>query len=308
MILYKRNYSIFFARKFNQLNKNHIEYKENCMNEFNSTTNRWFSENPDRAWTEKFYLLYIPVWILLMVIANVLDKDFLFKSDIILIPFSLAIALPYLLVPAILRRKQNPDGHWYESYWFKAFLFIFIFQLLGNYFICEYFFDVLGMVYYFPNLKVTFDSALVGTGIQTVPLIMYPLTMATYMTYHTTAIIVLRRTMTSPLGANRWLRWPVFIVFLLALAYFWAWTETQSFANSAIERNFHYLNKETMLAYGSIVFGLSFIPSFTIFYFLDEKEHSRWSLVKVCAAALSAAMIALFLTDICTRIIGTIPM
>ena len=278
------------------------------MNVTGMTTGRWFSENPDRAWAEKFYLLYTPVWVLLMVIANIIDPDFLFKSDLVLVPFSLIVALPYILVPAILRRKQNPNGHWYESYWFKAFLFIFIFQLLGNYFISEYFFDVLGMVYHFPNLELTFDSALVGSGTQTVPVIMYPLTMATYMTYHTTAAIALRRTMTSYLGTQKWVKWLVFAVVVLIFAYFWAWTETQSFANSAIERNFHYINRDTMLAYGSIVFGLAFLPSFPLFYFLDEKKHRRWKLLEVCAAALSAAMIALFLTDICSGIIGTIPM
>jgi cycloeucalenol cycloisomerase len=84
--------------------------------------------------------------------------------------------------------------------------------------------------------------------------------------------------------------------------------ETQSFANATLEGNFRYKIKETMLAYGSIIFGMSFLPSFPMFYFLDENENSRWNLSKVCAAGLSAGMIAIFLTDVCTHVIGEIPM
>ena len=277
------------------------------MNHIKSTNARWFSENPDRAWAEKFFLIYIPIWITMTVIFTLSFKTGE-MGDAIMIPYSLFIGLPLLIVPAILRRNQNPNGHWYESYWFKANVFIFLVQFLGNYFISEYFFDVLGMIYHYPNLKINLDSALLGSGQQSVPLIMYPLTMATYMTYHTTAIIVMRRTTTSRLGLHRWVKWLLFIVLVLALSYFWSWMETQSFANAALEGNFRYKNKETMLAYGSIIFGMSFIPSFPMFYFLDENENSRWNLLKVCGAGLSAAMIAIFLTDICTHVIGTIPM
>ena len=278
------------------------------MSDAAARTGRWFSANPDRAWAEKFFLLYVPVWIALMVGANVIDGDFLNRGDAVLIPFSLVVALPYALVPAILRRKRNPGGRWYRSYWFKSFLYVLVFQLLCNYFICEYFFDVLGMVYDFPGLKITFDSALVGSGTQTVPVIMYPLTMATYMTYHTTATVVLRRVTTSQLAAKRWRKIALFVLLVLALSYFWAWTETRTFANSAIEGNFRYVNRRAMLAWGSMVFGLMFLPSFPAFFFLDEEEGKRWSVGKAIVAALGAAMIALFLTDICAGLIGTIPM
>jgi cycloeucalenol cycloisomerase len=93
-------------------------------------------------------------------------------------------------------------------------------KILGNDFISEYFFDVLGMIYNYPNLEINLDSPLVGSGEQSVPLIMYPMTMATYMTYHTTSIIAMRRTMTSRLGSGRWSKWLLFLVVVLALAYF----------------------------------------------------------------------------------------
>jgi cycloeucalenol cycloisomerase len=267
----------------------------------------WFSENPEKARTEKLFILLVPVWVLIMAGPIAVNREFLFNSDIILIPFSLVVALTYVFVPLFVEKKKASPIRWYESYWFKAYLYILVFQLLCNYFISEYFFDVLGMVYNFPNLKVIFDSALIGSGTQSVPFIMYPLTMATYMTYHTTAVVFMRRVVNSRLGNNKWTKWVSFIVVIMIMSYFWAWTETQSFANSAIEKNFRYVNRETMLAFGSIVFGLSLLPSFPVFYHIDEKD-SSWSLIKVAGAALAAAMMALFLTDLCTGFIGTIPM
>ncbi|MGH8646606.1 MAG: hypothetical protein ACREX4_19970 [Gammaproteobacteria bacterium] len=62
---------------------------------------------------------------------------------------------------------------WHESYWFKANLYLFVFGFFGNYFGSEYFFDVLGMVYVYPSATTTLDSALLGSGGQKVPLIMY---------------------------------------------------------------------------------------------------------------------------------------
>ena len=57
-----------------------------------------------------------------------------------------------------------------------------IFNFAANYFGSEYFFDVLGMVYDYPMIELTFDSALVGSGEQRVPLIMYLLTQAYFIT------------------------------------------------------------------------------------------------------------------------------
>lgn len=258
---------------------------------------RWFSPNPDRCWGEKFFLYYIPVWITLFAVwSTAFDGGN--RGDAATIAFGLLIALPLVLVPAVLAPRRGL--RWFETYWFKANLFIFIVNFSGNYFVSEYFFDVLGMIYHYPNLHLTADAALVGSGEQQVPLIMYLMTQATYMTYHTTAIIVMRRVLSSGVP----LKLVCFIVLTCLLAYFWSWTETMSFANAELESNFRYKDKDAMLAYGSIIFGMMFIPSFPIFYFLDESSERRWNTLQVIAGALSAAMIGLFLTDLCTHMIG----
>ena len=260
---------------------------------------RWFSSNPDRAWSEKFFLAYIPVWIAMSVVWTLLleGSD---RGDLATITYGLVLASPLFLVPALLAPRGGRK--WYETYWFKANLFIFIVNFSGNYFVSEYFFDVLGMIYHYPNLHITADAALLGSGEQKVPLIMYLMTQATYMTYHTTAILVMRRVLSSGIP----FKLLAFVLLTACLAYAWSWLETMSFANAELESNFRYKDKEAMLAYGSIVFGMMFIPSFPIFYFLDESADSPWDWRVVAAAGLSAALLGLFLTDLCTHVIGVL--
>ena len=133
------------------------------------------------------------------------------------------------------------------------------------------------MVYHYPNLNVNFDSALVGSGQQRVPVLMYLLTQATYMTYHTTAVVVMRRVLSTRLPV----KWLFFMILTLVLSYAWAWTETMSFANAELASHFRYLDREAMLKYGSIIFGLSFIISFPLFYLLDENPKRRWTIFTV---------------------------
>lgn len=248
----------------------------------------WFSENKNKAWTERFFLAYSPVWMILMGVMMITGWEKSFSNTALLLHACL-VALPLVIVPAILRRNEEV---WYKSYWFKANLYLFIFGFFGNYFGSEYFFDVLGMVYHFPNATTVLDSSILGRGEQTVPLIMYFYTQAYFVTYHTSAVLVLRRVMKSGLPMKAVLFLPVAFV----IGYLWAWMETKAMANPLIASSFYYQNMEGMLAYGSIIYATYFIVSFPIFYFLDEK--SNWDLLKVCGAGLSASMLVFYLLDI----------
>ena len=262
---------------------------------------RWFSENPSKAWGEKFFLIYSPIWMTMMglvmglgVTARVGEWGFL--------AIGVAVALPLLAVPALVR-DETPFGRpWYRTYWFKANLYIGIFSFAANYFGSEYFFDILGMVYAYPMIELNFDATLVGSGEQRVPVMMYLLTQAYFITYHTTAVIVLRRIRTSrlPIGPTLW---PMLLV---AVAYFWAWMETKSMANPWIENQFYYRDMERMLRYGSLFYSLYFVASFPIFYRLDEERGANWSLALTAAAACAASMIMLFLLDFAAAIFGQI--
>ena len=262
---------------------------------------RWLAENADKAWGEKFFLLYTPLWIGQVALATVLGWSTRLSEAGLLLHAALVWA-PLLVVPWLWRVSARSGLRWYQSYWFKANVYIALFSLLGNYFGSEYFFDVLGMVYKYPQLHLTFDAALVGSGRQSVPLIMYLLTPAYFMTYHTTAVVALRRLRTAwPRGAAL-----VFPLAVGALAYGWAWLETFAMANPLLREVFYYHRLERMLTYGSAVYACFFITSFPIFYFLDETESARWSLKQTVAAALAAAMLTFWLLDLLTHVIGSI--
>jgi len=260
---------------------------------------RWFSDNPSKAWGEKFFLVYSPMWMALM--ASVMGFGI---TDQIgewgFMAIGIAVAAPLLLVPAFIRDERPIGRRWYQTYWFKANLYIGIFNFAANYFGSEYFFDVLGMVYDYPMIQLNLDATLVGSGEQHVPLIMYLLTQAYFLTYHTTAVVVLRRIRTSRLPVGK-MMWPVL---LFAVAYSWAWMETKAMANPWIESQFYYKDMERMLAFGSLFYSLYFIASFPIFYNLDEGRDTSWSLTKTAAAGLSASMIMLFLLDFAAAIFG----
>ncbi|AUM12240.1 hypothetical protein [Ketobacter alkanivorans] len=256
---------------------------------------RWLSANPDRAWGEKFFLFYSPVWMASMGLMMLMgwDKSF---SNIALLIHAVTIAAPLLLLPLMLHPKCSPLA-WHQTYWFKANLFMAIFSVFGNYVGSEYFFDVLGMVYNYPNASTTLDTALVGEGNQTVPLIMYFYTHAYFMTYHTTAVLVMRRVLTSSLP----LRHLLFLPLAFAVGYCWAWMETKAMANPLMATSFYYTKLDAMLTYGSLIYATYFVVGFPIFYFLDENKAQPWSKLTVCAAALSTSMLVFYLLDICAH-------
>jgi cycloeucalenol cycloisomerase len=260
---------------------------------------RWFSANPSKAWGEKFFLVYSPIWMALMGLVMGLGiTDRIGEWGFMAI--GVAVALPLVLVPALIRDERPLGRRWYQTYWFKANIYIGIFNFAANYFGSEYFFDVLGMVYDYPMIEINLDATLVGSGEQQVPVIMYLLTQAYFMTYHTTAVVVLRRIRTSRLPIGPVL-WPIVV---LVVAYFWAWMETRAMANPWIEAQFYYKDMERMLAYGSAFYAHYFIASFPIFYQLDEERDSNWSLKLTAGAALAAGMLMMFFLDFAAAIFG----
>lgn len=261
----------------------------------------WFSENPSKAWGEKFFLIYSPIWMSLIGLVMVLGiTDRVGEWGFIAI--GLAVALPLVVVPALVRDETSLGRAWYQTYWFKANLYIGIFGFAANYFGSEYFFDILGMVYDYPMIELNLDATLVGSGEQRVPIVMYLLTQAYFITYHTTAMVVLRRLRSSRLPFGT-LVWPVLVV---VVAYFWAWIETRTMANPLIATQFHYKDMDRMLAYGSLFYSLYFVASFPIFYHLDEKRSTSWSLTMTAGAACTAGLIMLFLLDFAAAIFGPI--
>ncbi len=78
------------------------------------SASRWFSANPDKAWVEKFFLAYSPVWMASMAYMMLSGADKRW-SDVALLIHAFATALPVLLVPMLLARRYT-DRPWFDSY------------------------------------------------------------------------------------------------------------------------------------------------------------------------------------------------
>lgn len=261
---------------------------------------RWFSANPDKAWAEKFFLLYTPYWIAGMAVLMLGGAGGRW-GDLALNAAMLALWAPALLVPAWLGARRAGARPWRRSYWLKFNLWIGIYSIVGSYFGSEYFFDVLGMYYRYEQLDWNLDSVLLGEGAQRVPLIMYWSAHFYFLTYHTGAVILMRRVRTSPLGRLPG-AWPLTV---LVAAYGFAYAETFAMAGGAIAEQFGYRDLGRMLRWGSLYYALYFVVSFPMVYRLDEAPGEDWPLRRVAIEALAAGMLLLFLLDTATRFVGT---
>ena len=263
-------------------------------------TARWFSANPEKAWGERFFLLYTPVWMAGMGTLMATGAGGRW-GDLALNLAVWGLAAPLLVVPALMGAGSAQGRRWHQRYWLKFNLWIAILSGVGTYFGSEYFFDVLGMVYDYPQLGWNFDSVLVGSGEQTVPLIMYPSAHFYFVTYHSCAVVLMRRVRTSALGAGRWFVWPLVVA---ATAYFFAWAETFMMTGGSIADQFYYRDIPRMLRWGSLMYGCYFFVSFPMVYRLDEGERENWTLTRTATEALAAAMLVILLLDLVTRYVG----
>lgn len=261
----------------------------------------WFSDNPSKAWAERFFLAYTPFWIAGMAVLMFSGAAARWGDGGLNLAM-LAIAAPAVLVPALVRDERDLGRPWTRTYWFKFNLWIAVFSGVGSYFGSEYFFDVLGMVYDYPQLSWRFDSTLVGSGEQSVPTIMYPSAYFYFLTYHTGAVLVLRRFSRSALGTQRWL-WPLAI---FACAYFFAWAETYAMTGGSIAEQFYYKDLARMLEWGSAYYAAYFVVSFPMIYRLDEGRDENWTVGRTVIEALAASMLVVFLLDLMTRFVGTL--
>ena len=270
----------------------------------------WLSADPGKAWAERFFLLYTPVWIL-AVAAVMLSGALKRWDDASFMAFAVAVAAPLLLVPALCHRRVPALAAtpWTRSYWLKFNLWIFIFVWIGTYFLTHYFFDVLGMRYAFPT-RLTLDAALVGRGDGTVPLFMYPLTQAYFISYHAGMLVVLRRVRRalaldhlSP-GTARWPRLLLLALATLGLAYAVSFAETLFMASDLISDLFWYADKPRMLRYGSLFYACYFLVSLPLLARMDEPPGPVYSPGRAALEALAAGMLVFMILDALTLLLG----
>ncbi|NGY04859.1 hypothetical protein [Solimonas terrae] len=272
----------------------------------------WFSKNPDKAWAEKFFLAFVPVFGIYNYI--VLSNGLLDTGNFWNVVQNLLMWVPYcVLLPWWLRR--NSGVPWRRSYWFKYNVYMFVYVFFMTYFGTEYFFDVLGIRYRFPHVSWYFDSALLGpdeasalASFRKVPPSMYLNAVAFFIVYHTIAVVLMRRVRTMTTAAAPWLRGLLWVVTVAAAAYFFAWAETYFYVSSSqmSRANVWYVDIPRMLSIGSACYALYFIVSFPNVYRLDEDSARPWTISRAALEASAVSMIVLLLLDLFTWIVGPI--
>ena len=271
----------------------------------------WFSKNPDKAWAEKFFLTFVPVFFVYNGVIQ--GMGWLDVGNGWHVAQNVLMWLPYaVLLPAWLRRHSAV--HWSESYWFKFNLYMFIWVFWATYFHTEYFFDVLGLRYRFPDVTLYFDSALVGADESTalgefkkVPPGMYFNAIAFFIVYHTMAVICMRRVRTMTLGWSHVAQRVAWGAIVLLTALFFAWAETRLYITEASSANVWYVDLGRMLRWGSIFYAMYFVVSFPNVYRLDESmREARWTPGRTVVEACFVGIVSMLLLDLWAGFLGPI--
>jgi cycloeucalenol cycloisomerase len=274
-------------------------------------SSRWFSANPDKAWGEKFFLVFIPVF--LAYNAVVQQAGWLDAGTFWHVAQNLLMWVPYCLVlPFWLRR--NSGVPWQESYWFKFNLYMAVWIFFATYYHTEYFFELLGLRYRFPEVGLYFDSALVGpdeagaaAAWKKVPLGMYFNSVAFFIVYHTAAVVCMRRVRGLTLAWSVTLRRMAWAVIVLATALFFAWAETYLYITDEASANVWYVDVPAMLRWGSIFYAMYFVVSFPNVFRLDETiELPRWTLARTVIEACFVALVSMTMLDLWANFLGPI--
>lgn len=273
----------------------------------------WFSRNPDKAWGEKFFLAFLPLF--LIVNGTIMRMGWLDVGNFWNVMQNLLMWVPYcLLLPAYLRR--NSGVVWHQSYWFKFNLYMFVYVFFATYFHTEYFFSTLGIRYHFPKVSWYLDSALLGPNettasatFQKVPPGMYFNAIAFFVIYHSCSVVLMRRVRSLTLDASPMLRPLLWVITVAAASYFFAWAETYFYVASTelSKNNVWYVDLPRMLSIGSACYALYFIISFPNVYRLDEDAGcERWSLYRTVTEAAAVSMLIMLLLDLFTWVVGPI--
>jgi cycloeucalenol cycloisomerase len=275
------------------------------------TPSLWLSANPDKAWGEKLFLLFIPVF--LAYNATMQWTGWLDAGTFWHVVQNLGMWVPYcLLLPAFLCR--NAGVPWHESYWWKLNLYMTVWVFFATYFHTEYFFELLGLRYRFPEVSVYFDSALVGPDEATaasawkkVPPGMYLNSVAFFLVYHSAAVVCMRRVRHFTLGLGAGARRAAWVAIVAATALFFAWAETWLYITEDAAANVWYVDVPAMLRFGSLFYAMYFIVSFPNVYRLDEDPaQPRWSLGRCVIEAGFVSIASLLLLDLWANFLGPI--
>jgi cycloeucalenol cycloisomerase len=275
------------------------------------SASRWLSANPDKAFAEKLYLLFLPVFFAYN--ALIQQMGWLDAGTGWHVAQNFLMWFPYCVaLPAWLRRGHGIP--WHRSAWLKLNLYMAVWVFYATYFHTEYFFEVLGLRYRFPAVTLSFDSQLVGpdeataaASFQKVPVGMYLNSIAFFLVYHTAAVVCMRRVRSATRRFDPFARRLSWVAIVVTAALFFAWAETRLYITGEAAANVWYVDLERMLRLGSVFYALYFVVSFPNVYRLDERPDAPpWTLSRTVVEASFVAMTSLLLLDLWARFVGPI--
>ena len=274
-----------------------------------TTTRKWLSENDDRAWADKLYLWYIPVFFLISGITS--RTGLSISGNWGNLGGGLLVWLPFCVLLPLWLRRNHPLPIT-RQWWFKFQLYLMVVIFFLTYFGTEYFFDVLGMRYKYDNVTWYFDSVLLGPDQATalaqhkrVPIGMYPISVGFFTVYHIGAIVMMRKLYRIGLSFGAAAGRLGFALGLLASALFWAWLETMLFVSQPKGSFAWYEDLPRQLAIGSYFYAMGFVFTFANVYWLDERATDRpWGLTRVMVNATAMCLLVLLGGDLWAQMFG----
>lgn len=258
-----------------------------------SSSSGWWSDDPEQAWAERWLLGYSAAWMLAVALVIVTGWVFAW-GDLGYLLFGTALGVAPVLGPWLWPGRPGRDRPVWHAWWLKLNAWVFVLVAFGTYFGTHYFFDLMGMRYGFP-VTWTFQAEIVGHSPQEVPIFMYPLTQAYFVTYFVGASVLLRRL------ERAWgLGWPGRALVVVAVAYGIAWMETFTMATDALSAYFEYADRGRMLRLGSLGYAVYFVVGLPLVRRID----ASWPLSRVLMQALATCMLILCLLEAWAKLVG----
>jgi cycloeucalenol cycloisomerase len=252
---------------------------------------KFFSTCESKAWGDKFFLLYAPLWISYFGFL-ILTNYYANASRLEWVMYGVIMVIPLFAYPLLFPGKADRHLPITQRYWFKANVWVAIFNYVGNYFWTHYFYNLLGA-------KYTMDTY----RINNVPYLMFLATQAYFTFYHSLINVVLRMFYSSwPKPSTT--RFIAVSLLVFSLAVFTAFMETFT-----IQAFPFYTHKDKLYMYtiGSVFYSLYFIVSFPMFFRMDEDPTDKWPLSRVIIDSLGSAMLVTILLDLWRLAVGGIP-
>lgn len=263
----------------------------------------------EKRLTENAILAQTPLWILPVAWVMLTDRLAIWQ-DTQLIIFCTIVAAPSLLVPAMAlprsstqqqqQRQRQRQRRW--PYWLKLHVWVGIVVFFGTYLGTHYFFEFMGMRYTFGGVNWTFDSALGRSG-QHVPIYLYPLTHAYFMTYYVVLMRAERILLAMlPSCVSNSMVGRAMVV--LVLSYAVAFLETLAMAVDIMAPYFAYKDRHRMMVLGSWGYASYFVVGLPMVRQIDEE--GEWDMGMVVLQATGSCAGIFLLLEMWTHVVGPI--